>query len=323
MKPEPQITGFDPSLWHGRIDDEETGYAERWHQTIAAVDDHAAGVALIGFACDAGVARNHGRAGAAAGPGALRRALANVPLARPARLYDAGDVICQDDALEAAQAAYAQRVQTLLAAGHHVIGLGGGHEIAFGSFGGLFNALRAGGHATPRIGIVNFDAHFDLRADARPSSGTPFRQIAAHCAEAGAPFHYQCFGISRFANTAALFERARALGVRWREDDNLTPLQLPAAQAELQTFIGQVDHLYLTICLDVLPPSYAPGVSAPSARGVELAVIEPLLDAVVASGKLRLFDLAELNPGLDHDQRTARVAARLAARVATQWAPRP
>jgi formiminoglutamase len=317
------IGGFDPQAWQGRVDGEESGFAARWHQTIAAVRDDAPGIALIGFACDAGVARNQGRPGAADGPAALRRALANIPLARPARHYDAGDVRCDGDALEAAQVAYAQRVQTLLAAGHRVIGLGGGHEIAYGSFCGLFDARRNDSGAAPRIGIVNFDAHFDLRADARPSSGTPFRQIAEHCAAAGAPFGYQCFGISRFANTAALFARARALGVRWREDEQLTLLELDAARVELQAFIATVDMLYLTICLDVLPPNLAPGVSAPAARGIELAVLEPLLDTAVASGKLALFDLAELNPRFDQDQRTARVAARLVARVAERWERQP
>jgi formiminoglutamase len=59
-----------------------------------------------------------------------------------------------------------------------------------------------------------------------------------------------------------------------------------------------------------------PGVSAPAARGVSLEVIEPLVDVICASGKLALFDIAELNPSLDIDQRSARVAARLVARVA-------
>ena len=54
-----------------------------------------------------------------------------------------------------------------------------------------------------------------------------------------------------------------------------------------------------------------PGVSAPPARGVELAVIEPLIAHIRASGKLRLADLAEYNPNLDQDNRSARVAARL------------
>jgi formiminoglutamase len=48
---------------------------------------------------------------------------------------------------------------------------------------------------------------------------------------------------------------------------------------------------------------------------VALEVVEPILDLVAASGKLRLADIAELNPAHDIDGRTARVAARLVARL--------
>ena len=61
----------------------------------------------------------------------------------------------------------------------------------------------------------------------------------------------------------------------------------------------------------MLPACEAPGVSAPAARGVRLELLEPLLERLKASGKLRLADLAEINPEYDIDNRTAKVAARL------------
>ncbi|MDT9642452.1 arginase family protein, partial [Pseudomonas sp. JV245A] len=88
---------------------------------------------------------------------------------------------------------------------------------------------------------------------------------------------------------------------------------LPAVEACLDTFLDGIDVLYMTLCLDVLPASQAPGVSAPSAYGVDVQVVEHLVRRARASGKLRVADIAELNPGLDQDQRTARVAARLLA----------
>ena len=63
--------------------------------------------------------------------------------------------------------------------------------------------------------------------------------------------------------------------------------------------------------IDVLPACEAPGVSAPAARGVPLALLEPLLEGLKRSGKLRLVDFAELNPNHDIDNRTAKAAARL------------
>ena len=58
--------------------------------------------------------------------------------------------------------------------------LGGGHETAYGSHLGL--------GPRPRLGVLNLDAHFDLREAERPTSGTPFRQIAADRHEAGVDF---------------------------------------------------------------------------------------------------------------------------------------
>jgi formiminoglutamase len=108
----------------------------------------------------------------------------------------------------------------------------------------------------------------------------------------------------------------RQLGVRWMHDDEMDVTQLAHVLKVVEVFLSQVDHVYLTMCLDVLPAAVAPGVSAPSARGVGMDLIEPIVDRVVSSGKLRLADVAELNPSLDIDHHTARVAARLVARVA-------
>jgi formiminoglutamase len=304
-----------PFVWQGRIDSEESGFAQRWHQAIQSGKGKPNDIVLLGFASDAGVARNRGRVGAAQGPEATRRMLANIPLGRPLGLADAGDIHCLDDQLEAAQQQYAQTLADLLLSGRRVIGLGGGHEIAFGGFCGLLKSRKA----PTRIGIINFDAHFDLRADAKASSGTPFRQIAQLCTESNMDFHYLVLGISRFANTQALFERARHLGAHWRTDEMMNHADLPAAQADVAAFIDQVDAIYMTVCLDVLPAEQAPGVSAPASRGVELAVIEPLVDRIAASGKLAYADIAELNPSFDIDHRTARIAARLVARIAEEW----
>jgi formiminoglutamase len=228
------------------------------------------------------------------------------------QLADGGDVSCAGDALEQAQQALATAVAQHLDAGRFPLILGGGHEVAWGSFTGLATHLALTEKA-PRVGIVNFDAHFDLRRDARATSGTPFLQIAQNCAARGWEFRYACLGVSRYANTEALFARARELGVLAQLDESLDAVHF---MPSLQAFVAEVDDVYLTVCLDVLPASVAPGVSAPAARGVGLGVIEPLIDAVCASGKVRLADIAEMNPRFDIDGRTAAVAARVVARIA-------
>ncbi|TFH86784.1 formimidoylglutamase [Billgrantia azerbaijanica] len=301
---------IDMSPWAGREDAEPDSL--RWHQCIRPLaDDSPAGVALLGFASDAGVARNQGRIGAAAGPRAMRKALANLAWHRQEPAYDAGDVHCHGDALENAQEHLGQRLERLFDSGHFPIVLGGGHEVAYGSWLGL--ARHLGNPEPPsRVGIVNFDAHLDLRDPRRgASSGTPFAQIAQQCEGRGWPFHYACLGVSRASNTRALFRQAAELDVLVREDHEISAATLDAIVRDVERFIVHCDHLYLTIDLDVLPAGEAPGVSAPAAHGVSLALLEPLIRVIRDSGKLRVADLAELNPSFDIDGRTAKAAARL------------
>lgn len=307
----------DMDLWVGRIDAAEGLAGRRWHQIVAPLEAQTKGVAITGFACDAGVARNLGRLGAKGGPQAIRALLANLPVRRCVDIFDAGDITCpSEDALEQAQAALSTSLASQLRNGLFPLVLGGGHEVAYGSWGGLARYFDEGtDRSVPRIGILNLDAHFDLRLADRASSGTPFRQISEDCAVRGWPFRYCCLGVSEFANTPALFQRAASLGASWLRDEDMGATRMSEILSVLDRFMADLDHLYLTLDLDVLPAGMAPGVSAPSARGVEIGVIETVLDHVLASGKLRLADIAEMNPAFDIDNRTARVAARLAGRI--------
>lgn len=117
--------------------------------------------------------RNKGRVGAADAPDAIRTQLANLPIHRPVSLVDLGTVTCEYENLEQAQSELAEQVANSLQNGLKPIVLGGGHEVAFGSFSGLFQYVQA--HAPDKkIGIINFDAHFDLREAEHATSGTPF-----------------------------------------------------------------------------------------------------------------------------------------------------
>jgi formiminoglutamase len=309
------VNGDGRAPWQGRVDAADGDAGLRWHQLVEPWRAGAArGVALLGLASDEGVRRNQGRVGAAQGPQALRQMLANLPVHSRFTLYDAGDVACGAGALETAQDEYAARAAKLLDEGQLVVGLGGGHEIAWASYLALVRG-RSMRNANAKLGILNFDAHFDLRKDERSTSGTPFLQALDHAAANGLSVEYRCLGVSEASNTRALFDRARERGVVWRRDDELTLLALDARMAELADWLRTIDDLYLTFCLDVLPAWVAPGVSAPAARGVALEVLEPLIVAAAGSGKLRLADIAELCPPHDIDRRTARVAARIAWRI--------
>lgn len=301
-------------VWQGREDPEEQGDSRRWHQVMQAWGPQAkGGCALIGFAVDEGVRRNGGRPGAADGPAACRKFLANMPVLGEPNLWDAGDVRCVAGDLEAAQIQLATQVAAALQQGCRPLVMGGGHEVAWGTFLGLVQARPE----VKRWLIINLDAHFDLRQARAANSGTPFLQIQQWCEAQGLPFDYRVLGISPYGNTRALFDRADALGVRYWLDETLQdPAGVAQAQQQLAIDLQACEAVYLTTCLDVLPGAQAPGVSAPSPLGVPLAVVEAVLTQVLASGKVAAFDVAELNPSLDRDGLTARIAARLLAKVA-------
>lgn len=288
--------------WTGRVDGGGAEHA-RWHQVVRGwtpgdpVPRDAA--VVVGFACDEGVRRNRGRVGAADGPAALRAALAS--LADPGRpVRDAGDVVVGAGDLEAGQARLGAVVRAILEAGALPVVLGGGHEVAYGS--------HLGWAGTDGWGVLNLDAHLDLRAGEVATSGTPFAQVAAAEAARGRPFAYAVAGVSRANNTRALFAAAERLRARVLLDEDCDVASLLAFA---DAFCAGVQRVHLTIDLDVLPAAVAPGVSAPAGLGVDPRAIHAAVRRVATSGRLGLVEVAELNPGLDADGRTARAAARL------------
>jgi formiminoglutamase len=300
----------DLSLWKGRIDTDPAGDARRIHEVVRAYDDSSAAgssVVLLGFCSDEGVRRNLGRVGAKDGPAAIRAALA--PLAWRAgdtSFFDGGDFVCEGDQLEQLHGALSARVQELLSAGHLPIVLGGGHEVAFGTGSGVLAAYPA----PTKIGIINIDAHLDLRTPPARNSGSSFADLAARCAEQKREFSYLCLGVSESSNSEALWNRAKSLHAKCFVDSFVRDSW--AETRELcSNFIDCYDRVYLSIDMDVLPSYEAPGVSAPASLGVPFEKVLSLVEQVVESKKLSALDIAEVNPRFDSDHRTARLAAKI------------
>lgn len=296
--------------WQGRTDLEDGQSGLRWHQVMSQANAGKTNT-FVGFKCDLGVAENKGRVGAAAGPDAIRSAVANLAWHTQGNLQDAGNIIATNN-LDEAQAMYAKVVKQQLDNGDFVIGLGGGHEIAWASYQGLSQHLAK--NPKNKIGIINFDAHFDLRKPApNGSSGTPFRQIAEHCQQHNQAFHYACLGVSEASNTMALFNYAKQTNTQYLLDIDCT---FASAKALLDPMLNKVDELYVTVCLDAFPAHIAPGVSAPSALGVPVEfVLQTLHWLAISQDKFnynwQLTDIAEMNPQYDLDRRTAKLAARI------------
>ncbi|MCF6240093.1 MAG: formimidoylglutamase [Bacteroidales bacterium] len=309
----------DKSIWQGRIDDPNDLESYRWHQLVKFIDlnefntkSKQKSYCFIGFECDEGVLRNQGRPGAAKAPDYLRKEMGNLAWNNDLNieLYDAGNIFCAERDLESAQDNLAGAVEKILSLNMFPIVLGGGHDVAFGNFKGIHNYIHQA-KAQKNIGIVNFDAHFDLRPlqNGKGSYGTMFLQIADLCKQENKDFNYFCLGIQTYANTKRLFQTAKELKVRYELAKNIKENNLSQIKDDLNTFIAENDFVYMTLCTDVFSAAYAPGVSAPQPFGLLPEITLDLIKYVAASGKLISFDIAEIAPRFDEDKRTAKLGA--------------
>lgn len=293
--------------WTGRFDGEEAEHL-RLFQIIKPFTNQTQGSCLIGFSSDEGVSRNKGRVGAYHAPDLIRTQLASLPIHHETLFYDAGNVYCNDKDLEKAQKMLGTKVFNCLKQGLTPLVLGGGHEVAYGSFLGSSQFAKEN---NKRIGLINFDAHFDLREDVQSTSGTPFYQAFQLSTQHNQPFHYLCLGIARQSNTTILFNRASTLGVDYVMDYEMDYSTLPSIKNRMAHFLDKVDLIHISIDLDVFPQSQAPGVSAPTPYGVDYKIVFPLLQYLFESGKTALLEIAEYNPLFDRDNQTAKLASHI------------
>ena len=140
-------------------------------------------------------------------------------------------------------------------------------------------------------------------------------QIADRRKSEGKKFSYLCIGIQEYANSRQLFQTARELKVETVFGDDVSRENFSDLKHQIEDYLADYQHIYLTICLDVFSAAFAPGVSAPAHIGIEPAVVAQIIDIIAHSGKIISFDIAEMNPEYDIDNRTARMAAALIYRV--------
>lgn len=308
------------SAWQGRIDGEDPDEL-RWHQVMQCIDlanetlpimkESQQGICIIGFCSDDGVLRNKGRTGAAKGPETIRKACVNFPMvASHILMIDAGDVHCTDNRVEQAQKMLGEKIKRIIQAGYLPVVLGGGHEVAYANFNGIIPL-----EPKQELGVINFDAHFDLR-EVDPSigatSGTGIWQMKEYCKTHNTPFHYLPIGIQQYSNTKRLFTIADGMDAIYFLAENFCENHLENMMHVINGIIGNADVLQLTIDMDVFAAAHAPGVSAPSFNGISPnSMFKRIIRHFILSGKVASVDIAETNPLYDLDARTARLAASI------------
>ena len=263
-----------------------------------------------------------GRKGAAAGPRALREALAGTKTHHFAggpvgRIGDLGDVVLPSGAdVRGTQEAVAETTRGVHALDALPVFLGGDNSLTFPNAAPLLDSGS--------LGVINFDAHLDVRevrGDA--TSGTPYRQLF----EAGLDA-YACVGARHFETSTAYAEYVAEQGrathggdangaSRGRGGEIVTAETVgddPSAAVDRAVdAMGDVDAIYVSVDLDVLDATAAPGVSAPTPGGLATRELFRMLRELAGESRVVGFEVVECAPPLDTDGRTAAAGARAVA----------
>lgn len=173
-----------------------------------------------------------------------------------------------------------------------LIMLGGEHLVTL-------PAVQSAAEVYPDLSVIHFDAHADLREiylGVRLSHATVMRRVV----ETVGPERLFQFGIR--SGTREEFAFARS-AVNFHSG-----LRVEDVAGAAERLRGK--PVYITLDIDVLDPSYAPGTGTPEPDGCTpgdlFSALEALADLEVIG-----FDLVEVCPPCDHSERTAILAAKL------------
>lgn len=260
---------------------------------------------IVGFPSDKGVSINGGRVGAGDAPQAIREQLYKMT-PNPENYNTFVDVIGATKDLgdlnihyevEEDQLKLGKLLAKYLKQGTVPIILGGGHETAFGHFLGY-------AEANLKTAILNLDAHTDVRPlkKNKAHSGSPFRQAIEH--ECGCAEMYLVAGLQPHSVSRSHLQYIKESGGEYffRDETNITSISGLFHRHES-------DRMMVTFDMDAVDQSHAPGVSAPCANGLPSDL---WLTAAYLAGRneqVTSFDLSEVNPRHDHDNKTAKLGA--------------
>ena len=208
------------------------------------------------------------------------------------QIHDAGDLELPFGAPDQALAQIEAEAGRILDAGKIPFLLGGEHLVTLG-------AVRAAVKRHPKLCILHFDAHADLREDylgVKLSHACVMRR----CHELVGDGRIWQFGIRSGTREEFAFMRAGRVTTEPFTLDTLHNLELPAGTP-----------VYLTVDLDVIDPSEFPGTGTQEAGGVGFVALLAALRDILGRFNVVALDNVELSPPLDHTGRSTALACKL------------
>jgi arginase len=284
-------------------------------------------VAIIGAGLDLG----QGRRGVDMGPSAIRYAGLADRLGELGRdVADWGDVraAAPETADEGSPSCRylapikeaCERVATLVdeavEQGRLPLVLGGDHSIAMGTLGGMARARGAGA-------VLWVDAHGDLNRPATsPTGNVHGMPLAAALGAGGDGFPSEAYPTPSVTRAALVGVRSldpgereliRELDVRVFTMSELDRLGVEDVLSAALDFLAGASFLHVSLDLDAVDPMFAPGVGTPVRGGLTYREAHLALELVAASDRLDSLDVVEVNPVLDRENETGKLAVELVA----------
>jgi arginase len=194
--------------------------------------------------------------------------------------------------------------------------LGGDHSVALGTLVGMAGVDGPGG-------AIWVDAHGDLNTpETSPSGNVHGMVLAAALGLAGEQFAYDSWTLPAIApgklalvgirsldkGERDLLHRLEAKVFTMSEVDRLGVEACMRAALEHASGAG---FLHVSLDMDVVDPDHAPGVGTPVRGGLSYREAHLAMEIVAESGEADSFDVVEVNPILDRENATGRLAVEL------------
>jgi arginase len=222
------------------------------------------------------------------------------------------------DAIKAACEQVAKLVMRARRAHLVPVVLGGDHSVAIGTLGGLASMDGPGG-------VLWFDAHGDLNTPATSPSGNVHGMplaaalgLADHAFASDAwplpaldPEHVVLVGIRSL--DAGERELVKDLGVAVFTMTDLDRRGLEPVVREALERLAGASFVHVSLDMDVVDPDAAPGVGTPVRGGLSYREAHLAMELVAEWGGFASFEIVEVNPILDRENATGRLAVELAA----------
>jgi arginase len=202
--------------------------------------------------------------------------------------------------------------------GHVPLVLGGDHSVALGTLGGLARLYGPGG-------VLWIDAHGDLnRPETSPSGNVHGMVLAAALGLAGPEFEsaewpLPAVDASRVALIAvrSLDEGERELlgklGAAVYTMSDVDRLGVERAVRESLAHIAGPGFVHVSLDMDAVDPDVAPGVGTPVRGGLSYREAHLAMELVAESDLASSLDVVEVNPVLDRENQTGKLAVELVA----------